>query len=253
VVLGGPSESTWIVTNALAREFGDVTLVLEELVPTADFLKRRVRKLGIVTVAGQLAFMAGWLPLLRRRSRARLAAIRAANGLDASFPSTAVARVDSVNGERVRAELRRIAPAAVVVNGTRIIGRETLATAAALGVPMINMHAGITPLYRGVHGAYWALREGRGDLAGVTVHLIDAGIDTGAVIDQATIAVTPEDSFVTYPLIQTAAGLPLLATAVRRALEGTLAPRPAPPLASRLRTHPTLWSYAAGRLLRGVR
>ena len=66
--------------------------------------------------------------------------------------------------------------------------------------------AGITPLYRGVHGAYWALAEGRRDLCGVTVHRVDAGIDTGEVLAQVLIDPTPQDNFVTYPWLQVAEG-----------------------------------------------
>ena len=102
------------------------------------------------------------------------------------------------------------------------------------------MHAGITPAYRGVHGGYWALAEGRTDLVGTTIHLVDEGIDTGGVIEQASFSPTEADTFVTYPYLHTAAGLPPLIEAVRgilrghaacapRALESDHAPTPLPP------------------------
>ena len=48
-----------------------------------------------------------------------------------------------------------------------------------MACPVINMHAGITLRYRGVHGGYWALAEQHPEWVGTTVHLVDPGIDTG--------------------------------------------------------------------------
>src|SRR5438093_9923670 len=53
----------------------------------------------------------------------------------------------------------------VVVNGTRIISEAVLTASDAV---FINMHAGITPKYRGVHGGYWALYNGDGEAASST-------------------------------------------------------------------------------------
>jgi folate-dependent phosphoribosylglycinamide formyltransferase PurN len=146
--------------------------------------------------------------------------------------------------------LRRLGPKVVVINGTRIISAETLR---CVDATFINIHAGITPLYRGVHGGYWALAEGRPDLVGTTVHVVDSGVDTGTVLEQVRFTPSPGDSFVTYPYLHTAAGIAPLLRAVRRALEGTLQPRPAAGVPSRLRYHPTLWGYLSTRIRRGVR
>ncbi|HEX6640974.1 MAG TPA: formyl transferase, partial [Thermoanaerobaculia bacterium] len=202
-------------------------------------------------VAGQIAFMLLVEPWLRARGRERIAEIERTHGLDESPIAEPVLHVASVNSDEARAAIRAARPAVVVVNGTRIIGRATLA---AIECPIINTHAGITPQYRGVHGAYWALAEGRPDLVGTTVHFVDPGIDTGAVIAQRTFEPTPADSFATYPSLHTAAGLPLLIDAVRDALRGEL--KAAPPradLESRLRHHPTLWGYLYRRLRSAVR
>jgi folate-dependent phosphoribosylglycinamide formyltransferase PurN len=191
-------------------------------------------------------------PLLRRAARGRIEQILREHGLtDAPLPEDRVTRVASANDDDARDALRRLSPAVVVVNGTRILGRRTLE---ALSCPIINTHAGITPLYRGVHGAYWALAEGRPELAGTTVHYVDKGIDTGPVIAQATFRVSPRDNLGSYPYLHTAAGAPILVDAVRRALDGTLAPAEnLPQLPSVLRYHPTLWGYLYARLRRGVR
>ena len=255
VLLAGDGPSTRIVYHALRAGLPpDVRLeaIVEASVPRAQLLKRRVKRLGVAAVAGQLLFMAGVVPLLRRAGRRRVAEILRSHGLrDEPLPPTAH-RVPSANAEAARALLRSLAPAVVVVNGTRILGRETLAAAP---VPFVNMHAGITPAYRGVHGGFWALAEGRPDLVGTTVHRVDEGIDTGTIVEQAYFAVTPADSFWTYPYLHTAAGIPALLRAVCAVLDdGVL---PAVPhdaaLPSVLRYHPTVWTYLAARVRRGVR
>ena len=83
-----------------------------------------------------------------------------------------------------------------------------LRPSSAIDVPVINIHAGVTPRYRGVHGGYWALREGRPGLAGSTVHLVDPGIDTGGILAQATFTAGDADSIATYPLLHLACGSP---------------------------------------------
>lgn len=251
VLLAGIDPVSRIVYHALARALPVAAVILEDKVPRSQLVRRRVKALGPVTVAGQVLFMAAVLPWLRRAGARRVAAVMGEHGLDDSPIPAPVVRVASVNSDEARGALRRAEPDVVVVNGTRIIGAETLAATAA---PFLNMHAGITPLYRGVHGAYWALAERRPDLVGTTVHLVNKGIDTGAVVGQVTFPVGREDSFATYPYLHTAHGLPLLLDSVRNALEGRLvASRNPKKLPSRLRSHPTAWGYLARRALHGVR
>lgn len=144
--------------------------------------------------------------------------------------------------------LRERKPGVVLVMGTRLIAQATLLAAEA---PFVNYHAGITPKYRGVHGAYWARATCDAANCGVTVHVIDAGIDTGAILYQERISPGPADNFSTYPYLQLAAGLPLLARAGKDALEGDLAPLTVD-LPSKLWSHPTLWGYFAAGFGRGV-
>ena len=96
-----------------------------------------------------------------------------------------VTEVPSVNSDLTIAELKRLSPAVVVVNGTRIIQEKVLGCVDAV---FLNTHAGITPMYRGVHGGYWALASGDASNCGVTIHKVDKGIDTGSIVAQATIS-----------------------------------------------------------------
>ena len=49
----------------------------------------------------------------------------------------------------------------------------------ACGCPVVNYHSGINPAYRGINGGYFALANGEPEHFGVTLHLVDLGVDTG--------------------------------------------------------------------------
>lgn len=250
VLLCTDNPASRIIFNHLDRRFGAVSVVQEDPVPQRSLLRRRVRRLGLGKVLGQVLFRALVVPWLTVRGRSRVDEIKREAGLD-DGPLRNVRRVTSMNGEDARNLLRDMLPAITVVCGTRILDRTTLA---ALRGPVVNFHAGITPLYRGVHGGYWALAEGRPDLVGSTIHRIDPGIDTGEVVAQTTFEVSPTDSFVTYPYLHVAAALAPLEEVVRRALAGEDlgAHRVGEDLPSRLRTHPTVFEYLR-HALAGVR
>ena len=251
VLLCGRGQSSNIVFHALDDEFKVASVIVEQKESLQRFVSRRIRRQGLITTAGQCLFRAALMPILSRAARPRTQEIVRAQGWSiAPIPEHRVVAVSSVNSQTAREELRRVAPALVVVNGTRIIGRKTLA---AVNTIFLNTHAGITPLYRGVHGGYWALCERRRDLVGTTVHRVDEGIDTGQIISQATFEITDNDSFATYPYLHLAAGLPLLKAAIRQALKNELQPIAPPELPSVLRTHPTIWSYVWRRLFSGVK
>jgi folate-dependent phosphoribosylglycinamide formyltransferase PurN len=252
VLLAGPGDTTDIVANALADRVPRLDVVEEQHPSRLELARRRAKRIGWTTVSGQILFVGGALPWLRWRGRNRIAAIVGEAGLDTErYPPGY--RVSSVNAQETIGILGSLHPDVVVVNGTRIIARSVLDT---LDCPIINVHTGVTPRYRGVHGGYWALAEGRPDLVGTTVHLVDAGIDTGDVLARAPFAVTADDSIATYPYLHLAAGLPLLLDQVDRVLAGEK-PVPlvegGPPGESRLHLHPTLWEYLRHRVGGGVR
>ena len=252
VLLAGGGESTNIVYHYLSARFDDLVAVTEDAVPRIELARRRAKRLGWATVAGQIVFVTAAMPLLRRRARRRIGEILAEQGFDTS-PIPDPVRVDSVNSPETVKILQDLDPAVVVVNGTRIIARSVLAS---VDCRFVNTHAGITPRYRGVHGGYWALREERPDLTGTTVHLVDPGIDTGGIVEQGVFETEARDNIATYPYLHLACGLPLLARAVGRVLDGkeleTVAPLDASGV-TELRWHPTIWSYAAGYASKRVR
>jgi len=239
VILASRSQTSYLLINYLAAQF-DVAQVAFEAPHMRKMLRYRLRTLGYAKVAAQLAFLVYDRLVIRRRSRPRIAALL--DGHDTSPPDNRlpVMDVDSVNSADVSALLERIQPRVVVVSGTGIIAKRVLKLAPAF----INIHVGITPRYRGVHGGFWAIYEGRPDLAGTTIHLVDPGIDTGAILGQTIITVDPfTDTYRTLPVKQYLAALDLMITAVQSGLDGTLQPYTRTDVASQQWYSPTPLEY----------
>lgn len=252
VILTAGGDLAPIVVNGLVRalsgERRQITVIREQPEGKREIIRRRARLLGWRTALGQAAF--GVLHRLLAPAReGRLAAVVAEYGLDTrGAPGVPVHDVPSVNSDECRALLASLAPSAVAVYGTRIIKAETLRTVHA---PFINYHAGINPKYRGQHPGYWALASGDAANAGVTIHLVDTGVDTGSVLYQAPVTFAAGDTIASYQHVQAAHALPLFARAIEDALARRLAPRTVD-LPSRQWFPPTLWDYLSNGLVRGV-
>src|SRR5262245_984719 len=239
VLLTGGAEPGGRPARYLAAGLPALPVFVDNSMSRSLVLRRRIRRLGLVHVGGQLAFML-FQRMQQQAAKRRITEIVQVAGLDARWPDEReIIRVLSVNSPECIGHLQRLQPQAILVVGTRIIAREGLR---AVDAPYINYHAGITPKYRGVHGGYWAKAEGDQDNFGVTVHLVDEGIDTGGVLYQTRLAPTAQDNYSTYPYLQLAAALPLLERAASDAMAGALRPQKVD-LPSRLWSHPTLWHY----------
>lgn len=249
VLIARDSGATRLLYHALSKRF-EVHVLLEKPPSTASLLKSRAKRLGWPTVIGQVLFQLMIAKPQARASRSRIERIVATHGAStAPIPVERVQRIGSVNSEACLQAVGAIGAAAVVINGTRIL---KAATIRALAVPVLNTHVGITPMYRGVHGAYWALTQNDRAHCGVTIHFVDAGIDTGGIISQALIEPTPADNFSTYPMLQMTTGAPLLVKAVEEAIAGNARVRTAQG-SSRRWNHPTLLQYLAYRVREGVK
>jgi len=249
VMLVGKDDSSNIMYHALKDAFQIEKIIMEEAVSKKKMISNRIKRLGFMKVFGQILFIL-FNKLLSKFSQSRIEEIMKVNSLnDKVIDEGKIMYVDSINDEKVIEILQKTDPDAVVVNGTRIISEKVLTS---IDKPFINTHAGITPKYRGVHGGYWALANGDAEHCGVTVHLVDAGIDTGGVLYQETITVTEEDSFNTYPMLQVAKAIPLMKRALGDIQADTVNPKQID-LPSKLWYHPTLWVYLGDYLKKGVK
>ena len=248
VVLCAGSPLAAMFINGVRKRFPDVTVLREAPESKWTIMRRRARLIGWTEAVGQAAF--GILAkLIGKRSSARLAQIMETYDLDPQPHCKASwIEVGSVNSDACRTALAAAQPDVVLVYGTRIIKKATLDCVRA---PFINYHAGYNPLYRGQHGAYWALVSGDRDHAGLTVHLVDEGVDTGAVLYQAVSSFDAADNITTYQYRQMADAIPLMIQAAEDALAGRLQVR-GTPLASKQWFMPTLWGYCRTGVSTGV-
>jgi len=230
------------------RDLCDCVHVFVEQPPSPlKMIRRRIKKLGWLVVFGQLLFLLGCRLASSRRHR-RINRIACELNLTLNPPEN-VNQVGSINDESLKDRIREFTPDLVIVNGTRIISESLLN---AIEAPFVNTHVGITPNYRGVHGGYWALASGDIENFGVTVHLVDKGIDTGSVLYQARFKPGPNDSFGTYPIRQLAAAIPLMRRVIEDVKAGILSPQKVVGN-SKLWSHPTIFGYLYRRLLKGVK
>ena len=87
----------------------------------------------------------------------------------------------------------------------------------------LNVHGALLPRNRGLFPHFWVLANGDGE-TGVTVHWMDAGIDTGDILLQERIAITPESTAASLGWDAARVGAPLLVKAVELVEQGA-APR----------------------------
>lgn len=243
---GGPLG--WCVANALRRSFDDLVVIQEDQESKPAIIRRRARLLGWPSALSQTVCAIA-LRAWSKQSKTRIEEICSQRRLETRpDPGLDIRRVPSVNSETCRRLLHELSPAVVAVYGTRIIKAPTLDCVSA---PFINYHAGINPKYRGQHPAYWALASLDAANAGITIHLVDNGVDTGGVLYQRRVAFEACDSILTYQWVQMADALPLFAQSIEDGLEGRLQTCPVS-LPSRQYFPPTLGHYVWNGLARGV-
>jgi methionyl-tRNA formyltransferase len=251
VLLAGNSESSIYLYNKLNKKFIIDYVLIEERVSTLKLIKSRIKKFGLLKVINQLLFQTVLVFLLKLFSKSRINEIQQQFGLENNeIPSKKLINVESVNCDDCLRVLKQIKPDLIIVNGTRIISKNILNNVKAL---FINTHVGITPEYRGVHGAYWALVNNDAQNCGVTVHKVDEGIDTGDLIAQSTIKITRKDNFVTYPYIQTGVGILLMEETINKIINNNLDCYRKVNSISNLYTHPTFTEYLYNYFVKNIK
>jgi folate-dependent phosphoribosylglycinamide formyltransferase PurN len=253
IILAGKGESSSILFNAVNERFPVDKIIFEESVSKKKFFQRRVKKLGYLKVIGQLLFLVFIVPLIKLGKANRIQEILQKYQLNKTrINPNKIIEVGSINESIVVEQIKASNPDLILINGTRIISKKILKSTSA---PFINIHAGITPKYRGVHGAYWALYNQDPELCGVSVHLVDPGIDTGGVLAQKIIKPTKEDNYSTYPFIQMGEGISLLKNKVipNFMKSGKLNSIPSISKESFLWSHPTIFQYIKQRITSGIK
>ncbi|OJF91945.1 formyl transferase [Pararhizobium antarcticum] len=250
VVVTAGGANPQIMINALASRFGTeaITVVQEEPESKSVFLRRRARKLGWIAAAGQFATMVV-SKVGKRFTHLRAVEILRDYGVsDEQNPAIAVLPISSINEASAAARICDLAPDVVFLISCRMLSRATLS---ALPCPVLNFHAGINPHYRGLMGGYWALASGDAANFGATVHLVDAGVDTGDVLYQSRMTPSKRDTLHTYPLLQTAASTDIAIRAIEDVLDGAIRPV-ATSGPSKQWYHPPIWTWLWNGIARRI-
>jgi folate-dependent phosphoribosylglycinamide formyltransferase PurN len=244
-VIASEGLTTNLLVERLSTHLEVTTVFIEPHESYKTILRRRIKRLGFIKTVHQVLFLVFVLPFIGKRKK-RIAAILAHHKLSGKPLNSSIKQmVPSVHEASIAKWIISENPAVVFINGTRILKKSLLDQ---IDCPIVNIHGGITTIYRGVHGGYWAVHYNDLKHFGVTLHLVDAGIDTGAVIAQRVITPTAEDNFKTYPILQYCHGLDLISENLESLLGGEINTIPPVTKESKLHYHPTLWEFISGKI-----
>ena len=112
--------------------------------------------------------------------------------LEALSRNPAVDLVGIDFGRMDPARLRAAAPDILLSAAHQHLIRESELQVARLG--SVGLHPALLPKYRGSHPLWWALRHGEHE-AGLTLYVLDEGIDTGPLLGQRAVAIESGDTF----------------------------------------------------------
>lgn len=126
--------------------------------------------------------------------------------------------------------LHDLAPDLLIVNSYAMILRPDVLAVPRFGA--VNAHGALLPAYRGANPTEWAMINGESK-AGVTIHAMDAGIDTGPIIAQRKVPIRFEDTWLDVRRRVDAAAERLLAETLPAILAGEARLQPQPEAAGR--------------------
>ena len=126
------------------------------------------------------------------------------------------------NNDEFRRQLAALEPQAIVVVGYGRIIPQWMIDLPPWG--NINLHASLLPKYRGAAPIQWAIAHGE-TVTGVTTMRIDAGLDTGDILLQREIPISPDDTAETLAPRMATIGADLMVETLHGLQGGSITPR----------------------------
>lgn len=181
--------------RALAHRFATldgvefVGIVVQQIVSTRSrsWLRRNLRRqpLLVASKVAQRTVLAAPLGEILRAESVRFG--------DQPWPAVPLTIVTNINSETATTFVRSCRPDLVAVSGTRIVKQPMFDVDPPLG--MLNLHTGISPFVKGgPNCTLWCLATGQPQLIGATVHELEPGIDTGAILLSDTLSIRGDES-----------------------------------------------------------
>lgn len=136
----------------------------------------------------------------------------------------------------------------LVLGGAPILKAPILETAEQT----LNMHSSLLPSYRGTRAEFWQVHNGDLDRAGLTVHFVDTGIDTGDIVFQKALQPKSTDGPWLMRSRNQLNGLVALPDAVVSVISGTAECRPQMKVQERAYRYSDITPEAMQRVLRKI-
>lgn len=237
VTAGG--DAPFALANQIHRTYPDLVIARENPQSKADLTRARAASRGWIKALGQLATM-----LLSRLGKSafkgpynhKISKHNLNVKLDQNIKIIDISNPNSIEFQNL---INTLKPNVIFLSGCRILSAEILGK---IEVPVLNYHAGINPKYRGMFGGYWARRNGDLDLYGTTIHLVDEGVDTGAILYQKIITLDGDETMFTDAIVQVAHSMDISLKAIEDVCSDKIAIKDVN-IPSQLWFQPTLWSY----------
>lgn len=228
VVLTGDKLEQQYLTRTLADAFGDQLVAIILANPPRNRLKGLKRVWRRYSI-GQLVSRVH--TRLYHRINGRNAARHAtlARVLFGSTDGPGLPRPDAItvvpghNHPECIALLRQLEPDVIVVYGTNVIGEKVISIAPDA---IVNVHTGLSPWYRGSDTIFWALHNEEPERAGVTVHMLSPGLDSGPILATGVPEYTADDDEDSLFAKSVMLGSALLVDAVKDVAAGKARPLP---------------------------
>jgi methionyl-tRNA formyltransferase len=135
-----------------------------------------------------------------------------------------ITQPDRINtNDEFRAQLAALKPDAIIVVGYGRIIPQWMLDLPPLG--NLNLHASLLPKYRGAAPIQWAIANGE-TVTGVTTMRLDAGLDTGDILQQRELAIAPDDTAETLAPRLASIGADLVVETLRGLQAGSIEPHP---------------------------
>jgi methionyl-tRNA formyltransferase len=130
---------------------------------------------------------------------------------------------EEINSDPVAQFIKNLSPDVIAVCGSSVL-KPKIFSLAPKGA--VNIHCGITPEYRSAHPVEWAIFNRDFDNVGVTIHFVNAGVDTGDVIYQKRVTVQRGDTIPSLYAKDIREGAELMVKAIKDIAQGTVRPVP---------------------------
>jgi methionyl-tRNA formyltransferase len=126
------------------------------------------------------------------------------------------------NNEAFKSQIEAINPDAIIVVGYGRIIPQWMIDLPRFG--NINLHASLLPKYRGAAPIQWAIANGE-TVTGVTTMRINAGLDTGDILQQSEVQIGGEDTSITLAPRLADVGADMMIETLQALQDGRLDPR----------------------------